>query len=101
MGTFQAPPLYQLTPQHLSPCSHKLSALRAPRSPALRGSKLPAWSRDEPSPLLLPCVKRTSSKSYTSRNSRPTLTFRHYLPTTINHEGLIDHHLGVPAVPRY
>ena len=35
----------------------KTNSCSAPRSPALRGSKLPAWSRDEPSSLLLPCVK--------------------------------------------
>lgn len=35
----------------------KANSCSAPRSPALRGSKLPAWSRDEPSSLLLPSVK--------------------------------------------
>jgi len=39
-NTFQAPPLYQLTPQHLSPCSHKLSALRYELSSASDASKL-------------------------------------------------------------
>lgn len=37
-------------------CS-KANSFSAPQSPVLRGSKLPAWSRDEPSSPLQPFVK--------------------------------------------